>query len=104
MNVREAGLTAGDALIGAKAGALSVSSDGRLSGALEVTLRQAPRALSVMGDTGVIPQPNAEAARAVAQARQGAGETATATITFQAGQTTLGPVAIGPAPKVYEVH
>ena len=55
-----------------------------------------------MGDTGAIPQPNAEAARAVAQARQGADETATATITFQAGQTTLGPVAIGPAPKVYE--
>jgi hypothetical protein len=104
MNVREAGLTAGDALVGAKAGALSVGSDGRLSGALDVTLRQAPRALGVMGDTGVIPQPNAEAARAVAQARQGPGEAATATITFQAGQTTLGPVAIGPAPKVYEVR
>ena len=104
MNVRSAGLTAGDALIGAKSGALSVGSDGRLNGALDVTLRQAPRALGVMADTGVIPQPNAEAARAVAQARQGAGEAATATITFQAGQTTLGPVAIGPAPKVYEVR
>ena len=104
MNVRSAGLTAGDALIGAKAGALTVGADGRLSGALEVTLRQAPRALDVMGDTGLIPQPNAEAARAVAQARQGAGETATATITFQAGQTTLGPVAIGPAPKIYEAR
>jgi hypothetical protein len=102
MNVREAGLTAGEALVGAKAGALTVGSDGRLNGALEVTLRQAPRALSVMGEAGAIPQPNAEAARAVTQARQGAGETATATITFQAGQTTLGPVAIGPAPKVYE--
>ncbi len=43
MNVREAGLTAGEALVGAKAGALSVGSDGRLSGALDVTLRQAPR-------------------------------------------------------------
>ena len=104
MTVRNAGITAGEALIGARAGALSVGSDGRLTGALDVTLRQAPRALGVLGDEGVIPQPNAEAAMAVARARQGPGDAATATITFQAGQTTLGPVAIGPAPKVYEVR
>jgi hypothetical protein len=104
MTVRDAGLTAGDALIGARSGHLSVGSEGRLTGSLDVTLRQAPRALGVMGEAGVIPQPNAEAAIAVAQARQGAGDAAQATLTFQAGQTTLGPVAVAPAPKVYEVH
>ena len=104
MTVRSAGITAGDALIGANSGSLGVGGDGRLTGALDVTLRQAPRALSVMGEAGVIPQPNAEAAVAVARARQGADEAARASITFQAGQTTLGPVAIGPAPKVYEVR
>lgn len=104
MTVRDAGLTAGDALVGVRSGTLTAGGDGRLNGALEVTLRQAPRALGVMADAGVIPQPNAEAAVAVTQARQGAGEAASATLTFQAGQTTLGPVAVGPAPKVYEIR
>jgi hypothetical protein len=104
LTVRNAGLTAGEALIGASGGHLSVGADGRLTGSLDVTLRQAPRALSVMGDAGVIPQPNASAAATVAEARQGAGDSARATLTFQAGQTTLGPVAVAPAPKVYEVR
>jgi hypothetical protein len=104
MTVRSAGITAGEALIGANAGSLGVGADGRVTGQLDVTLRQAPRALGVMADTGVIPQPNASAAAAVAQAREGAGEAARVSLTFQAGQTTLGPVAIAPAPKVYEVR
>ncbi|MDB5467179.1 MAG: hypothetical protein JWQ46_1941 [Phenylobacterium sp.] len=102
MTVRDGGLTAGDALIGAKSGTLGVSRDGRLSGVLDVTLRQAPRALGAMGETGLLPPETAHAAAAVAQARQGTGDVARATLDFQAGQTTLGPVAIGPAPKVYE--
>ena len=104
MTLRSAGITAGDALIGTNSGRLGVGADGRLTGALDVTLRQAPRALGVMGDSGVIPQPNATAAQAVVRARQGADQASRAAITFQAGQTTLGPVAIGPAPKVYEVR
>ena len=54
-----------------------------------------------MGDTGVIAQDRAEAAAAVAAAREGTGDVAQATINFEAGQTTLGPVALGPAPLVY---
>jgi hypothetical protein len=101
MSVRRAGLTAGDALIGANAGTLGVGSDGRVTGSLDVSLRQAPRALGALGTTGTIPKETADAAVAVADARQ-TGDLARMTLTFQAGQTTLGPVAIGPAPKVYE--
>jgi hypothetical protein len=104
LNVGQAGLTAGQALIGAKSGTLTVGQDGRLRGVLDVTLREAPRALAVMGQTGVIPEPNAEAAAAVAAAGEGTGDVAAATINFEAGQTTLGPVAIAPAPKVYEAR
>jgi hypothetical protein len=104
MTVRNAGLTAGDALIGVRTGRLGVGVDGRLTGSMEVNLREAPRAIGVMGEQGLIPQPNADAAMAVAQARQAGAEAAQATITFQAGQTTLGPVAVGPAPRVYEVR
>jgi len=104
MTVREAGVTAGDAVLGVNAGSLAAGTDGRLSGALEVTLRQAPRALSAMSDTGVIAPEAAQAASAVAQARQGTGDVAQATINFQAGRTTFGPVALGPAPKVYDAR
>jgi hypothetical protein len=102
MTVRHAGVTAGDAVIGSDSGTLGVGADGRLTGVLNVTLRQAPRALSAMGQTGAIPPEAAQAAAAVAAARQGSGDVAQATLDFQAGQTTLGPVAIGPAPKVYD--
>jgi len=101
MNVKRGGLTAGDALIGVNSGVLRVGSDGRALGVLDVSLRQAPRALNAMGSTGTIPQERAEAAVAVATARQ-EGDVARATLNFEAGQTTLGPVAIAPAPKVYE--
>jgi len=47
---------------------------------------------------------HAEVAAAVAAAREGTGDVAAATINFEAGQTTLGPVAIAPAPKVYEAR
>lgn len=102
MNVRQAGVTAGDALIGASAGSLTVGSDGRVRGVLPVTLRQAPRALGAMGESGVMSPETAQAAATVAQAREGANQTAQATLNFEAGRTTLGPVAIGPAPKVYD--
>jgi hypothetical protein len=101
MAVKRGGLTAGDALIGVNSGDLTVGKDGRAEGRLDLSLRQAPRALGAAGDTGAIPQDRAAAAAAVAEARQ-TGDVARAQLYFQAGQTTLGPVAIAPAPKVYE--
>jgi hypothetical protein len=65
-----------------------------------VGLRQAPRALGAMAQTGALPSTAADAATAVATARQ-EGDTARATLNFEAGQTTLGPVALGPAPRIY---
>jgi len=102
MTVRQAGVTAGDAVIGSTGATLSVGSDGRVRGELPVTVRQAPRALGAMGDQGVLPREAAQAAADVAQAREEAGQTAHITLDFQAGRTTLGPVGIGPAPKVYD--
>jgi hypothetical protein len=104
MRLRQAGVTAGEALIGANSGALTVGRDGRARGVLDVTLRQAPRALDAMRDTGALAPEAAQAAADVAAAREGPDRTARAQITFQAGRTTLGPVAIGPAPKIYEVR
>lgn len=104
MTVRDGGLTAGSALIQARSGTLSVGSDGRLRGVLDVNLKEAPRTLSTLGATGLIEPERADAAAAVAAAREGSGDFARATLNFEAGQTTLGPVAIAAAPKVYEVR
>jgi len=94
ISVRTAGLTAGDALATAKSGALTVGVDGRLQGALDVDLREAPA-----GARGGVLTPEAALA---ALSRLGGGDgTAQATITFTGGQTMLGPVAVGPAPRIY---
>lgn len=100
MTVRDAKLTAGEALIETSASILSVGRDGRLRGVMPVSLRQAPRALGAMAQTGVLPESTASAASAVAAARQDGGVTR-ATINFEAGRMTLGPVALGPAPRIY---
>ncbi|HEY3696611.1 DUF2125 domain-containing protein [Phenylobacterium sp.] len=100
ISVRDAGLTAGDAVLGVQPGTLSVGPDGRIRGSLDLTLRQAPKAITALADTGAISPEAAQAAAVVAAARRD-GETARATLTFQAGQTTFGPVAVAPAPRVY---
>lgn len=104
MTVREAGVTAGDAVAGARGGTLGVGADGRLSGALDITVRQGSRALDALSAEGVVDPTAAQSATAVVQARQGTGDAAQATLDFQAGRITLGPVALGPAPKVYDPH
>jgi hypothetical protein len=98
--IGQAGITAGSAELGVQSGQLSVDLDGRLRGELKASLKRAPQALAAMGAQGVIAPETAAIAGVVAAARQN-GEIAAATITFQAGQTTFGPVAIAPAPKIY---
>lgn len=101
MQIRQAGLTAGEVSLGAQSGALSVGSDGRLRGAIDVSVRQAARALAEMGSAGLISPETAQIAAAVASARQGEGDAIRATLNFEAGRTTLGPVALAPAPRAY---
>jgi hypothetical protein len=102
LSIKRAGLTAGDALVGVNSGDLTTGTDGRLRGVLDLSLRQAPRAFSAMQATGAAPEAAAEAAAAIVAARQGNNDIARASLNFEAGQTTLGPIALWPAPKVYE--
>ncbi len=101
MSLRRAAINAGDASLASSSGSLGVGSDGRLLGTMDVSLRQGPKVFATLGDMGLITPQQAGVAALVVIARQGAGDTAQSTLHFQAGQTTLGPVAIGPAPRVY---
>jgi hypothetical protein len=98
--VRHIRVAAGQSVLDARAGSLAVDGEGRLSGALTADLRQAPRALGALARAGDLAPEAVGSAAAVLGARV-RGPAATVTIDFQAGQTTLGPVAIGPAPRIY---
>lgn len=101
MAVKRGALTAGDALIEANGGSLGAGDDGRIEGALDVSLRQAPRALGEIGATGALPADRAEAAAAEARARQGDGDIARSTLTFEHGRARLGAAEISPALRIY---
>jgi hypothetical protein len=100
LQLRRLRLVAGRAQVDARRGDLGVGSDGRLMGTLDLVLRQAPRTLDAMGAQGVLAQDVARAAAMMAGAIQ-QGPTVSLPLSFQAGRTTLGPLAIGPAPRIY---
>jgi hypothetical protein len=100
LNIQRLRLAAGRAVVDARSGTLSVDDEGRLRGSLTASLQAAPRALGVLSQGGALP-PEAAGAAAQVVGAGSAGALATVTLDFQAGETTLGPAAIGPAPKVY---
>ncbi|MBI1684032.1 DUF2125 domain-containing protein [Caulobacter hibisci] len=93
ISVESGKLTAGDALIEAKSGALTVDPDGRLRGALDVTVREKPSPAEAITD--------ARSAVAAVAAAAGQDPTLSATLNFQDGRTRLGPFDTGPSPQVY---
>ena len=99
-HLRRAHIVAGAAMIDAARGDLGVGSDGRLTGELDLVLHQAPRTLTAMGEAGAVSPDAARALSAVAGAMQ-QGPTVSLPMVFQAGRTTLGPLAIGPSPRIY---
>ncbi len=101
MTVRHAGISAGDVGLGGDNGRLTVSADGRVQGALNLTLQKGPAAIALLGQAPGTSAAALAAAAAVAEARRLVGGPAALDLTFEAGQTTLGPVRIGPAPRVF---
>jgi hypothetical protein len=93
LTVQQGKLTAGEALLEAKSGDLTVGIDGRLRGALDVAVRETP----TPGETPKSPE---AAAAALAQAL-GKDPTLSATLLFDNGRTRLGLFDTGPSPQVY---
>jgi len=93
LTVQQGKLNAGEALLEAKSGALTVDDGGHLQGALDVTVREIP------SSGQALKSPEAAAA-AVAQAL-GRDPTLSATLRFENGRTRLGLFDTGPAPRVY---
>lgn len=89
----------GSLSVEAKGGHLDIDSLGDLRGALTVSLEGGPELLARLGRAGAAPPEAVASAMTVVQAAGGAK--AQASLTFQAGRMTLGPVALGPSPRLY---
>ena len=98
--VRRLAFQAGPVAADATAGTLGVGGDGRLRGALMLKIKPIPGWLAALVAQSRLTPETSSAAQAVLTSH-GQGDTAAVTLDFQAGQTTLGPVAIGPAPRIY---
>ena len=100
LTVRRLSLLAGATSLDSRSGSFAIDPDGRLAGSLAVKVTGIQRVLAALiADAPLAPEV-ARAAKAVLAARE-VKNAATVTADFQAGQTTLGPVAIGPSPRVY---
>ena len=100
LSVRRLSLQAGTVTAEAGSGTLAVGADGRLNGVLDLRLKQGARLLKTWGGrAGLTPEAATSAEGVIAAHAQ--GDVSIVTAHFQAGQTTIGPVAIGPSPRIY---
>lgn len=91
--------SAGQTTAKAHEGELTVGADGRLAGVVPLQLTRADKAFSSLAGAGKLDPAAAGSAAAVAAARA-QGQTTALNLVFQAGAATVGPVRIGPSPKV----
>jgi len=97
-----AGASSGPRGFGVRPGVLSLSADGRLRGHADFVIRgDASNAMRAVGQDQIVQPFAADAVALILQAQEAAGWRTEIPLTFQAGVTTLGPVAIGPAPKPF---
>jgi len=97
-----AGMASGPRGLGVAPGSMSLAADGRLSGQVTALYRgDGGNVLRAMGRDNIINPLAADTVALLTDARAELGGKPTIDVTFQAGVTTLGPVAIGPAPKPF---
>jgi hypothetical protein len=100
LTLRRLSFEAAGAGLDSRSGTLGIGADGRLDGALTVGVAGIPRVLGALVADAPLSPEAAKASRALLAARA-LKDRATVTVHFEAGQTTLGPVAIGPSPRVF---
>jgi hypothetical protein len=96
-----ADLDAGAVRLQASGGLLTIGPDGRLRGGLTFALPHVAESLSALGAAGALSPALAHSAADIAAARAAANPTGKVDLAFEAGTATLGPLAIGPSPRVY---
>ena len=96
-----ADLDAGPVSLQANSGELAVGADGRLRGNLSLALARVPASLSAFGHAGALDPTLAASSAQIAGSRAATDPAAKLDLTFQAGVAALGPLQIGPSPRVF---
>jgi hypothetical protein len=96
MSLRRLRLDAGESVLEGRGEGLTVGPDGRLVGSIDARMVHGDLALTRLAQARAVDPAAARLAAAVLQAGS-----RRAVLTMQAGQLTLGPVALAAAPKVY---
>lgn len=100
LTVAKGGVAAGEAVLSVQPSTLSIDETGHLTGGLSLSLTRAADGVMALGAVGVLPKETAAVASGLTGV-QLPGRPLEATLTFHDGQTWLGPLPLGPAPKVY---
>jgi hypothetical protein len=95
MTIVRAEARVGQASISSENSVLGLEPDGRLHGKLALRLREGPSAMMALGAAGVLPQDTAAVGAGIAP------KEAKVTLRFDDGETQVGPLPIGRAPKLY---
>lgn len=99
--VDKGGVAAGEAVLSVQPSTLSVDETGHLTGKLSLSLTKASDGVLALGAVGVLPEETAAVASGLTGVQPPGGRPLEASLTFAGGQTLLGPLPLGPAPKVY---
>ena len=100
LNLRRLSLTASALGLEARTGDAGIDPDGRLAGVVDLDLKGAPRLTQLLTERAGLSPEAAKAAQMVIDAGGTGGKTGVS-LHFEAGRITLGPVALGPAPRLY---
>jgi hypothetical protein len=93
--------SAGDTMAAVRSSRLTVSTQGRLVGQAQLSLKGGPAALLALGRAPEVGMGAAGAAAALATARGGLSGSADLPVTFAEGESRIGPIRLAPAPKIY---
>lgn len=100
LEIAEGGIRLGETMVTLKPSTISADASGAAQGKLALSLGKASDGMLALGAIGVIPEETAAVGAGIVGATQGASALE-ATLTFQGGQTLLGPLPLGPAPRLY---
>jgi len=93
-------IEAGGSSLEARSGQAGAGADGRLRGSIQVEIKGAPRVLGALGAGGAV-SPEAARSASMVVGLEGRAPALRTTLDFEAGRMTLGPVAMGSAPRIY---
>jgi hypothetical protein len=99
--VDKGGVAAGEAVLSVQPSTLGVDENGHLTGKLSLSLTKASDGVLALGAVGVLPKETAAVASGLTGVQPPGGRPLEASLTFAGGRTLLGPLPLGPAPKVY---